>query len=598
MSAVLPAEQNEDPIVGRVVQGRFKVLRRLAAGGMGVVYEAEQQPLGRKVALKILELSKLPHDSSFKERFFLEANAAAKLAHPNTIVVHDYGSTEDGLYFIAMEYLDGGTLGERMKETGPLPPDEAIHVGMQIASSLRCAHEQGLVHRDMKPGNVMFAPRGGDPNFVKVLDFGLVKVLDEGKENLQLTQSGVMMGSPRYMAPEQVKAQPCDARTDIYSFGAVMYHLLTGAPPFHAGSVFEAMQHHLYTPAPPMRTTWPSCPVGPALEALVLRCLEKEPAHRPQSMDAVMDGLRAAANEVGGGLSGVGSYLGAGASSTGSDPGSLSGRVPPPAQPVVGAASGSQITSSGIVDCSQVQPTRASSKTVRFDSAPPAVFRASAPPPAAAASTDHRPAAKRGGAGALKVVLGLAALVLSAGVAIALTVVVLGTGATPDASAQPVAASADPPPAPSAPSPEPSPPEPSPPAPSAPSPDPSPAPPVVSAPLLRLITDPAGATVRRDGSDLGDAPLDLRIPTGARWTLIISLEGYVSRTVVVQGGQPSLTLHLEAAPTAERPRGQRPRRPPVPLPTVRRLGPATPTPSNPRPNPGTYAPDLDDPWAH
>ncbi|MCA9608965.1 MAG: serine/threonine protein kinase, partial [Myxococcales bacterium] len=232
-----PELAEEDPLLGRVIEGRFEVIRRLAAGGMGVVYEAKQVPLGRRIALKILEVQRTPgSDKTFKDRFFLEASAAARLAHPNTIVVHDYGSTDDGMCFIAMEYLGGGTLSSYLKEKGPLAPPDAIHVGLQVASSLREAHAQGLVHRDLKPGNVMFAPRGGDNLFVKVLDFGLVKVLDQDKDALQLTQSGVMMGSPRYMAPEQVKAAPTDPRTDIYSFGAVFYHMLTGAPPFHAGS--------------------------------------------------------------------------------------------------------------------------------------------------------------------------------------------------------------------------------------------------------------------------------------------------------------------------------------------------------------------------
>ena len=235
------ASGSADPLLGKVVQGRFEVEERLAAGGMGVVYRALQLPLGRPVALKILEITTGPaNDPTFQQRFFLEASAASKLAHPNTIVVHDYGRTDEGQYFIAMEYLDGGTLGEHLEKRGPLSPPEAVHVAMQIASSLSAAHQQGLVHRDLKPGNVMFAPRDGDPLFVKVLDFGLVKVVGEGAENLGLTQSDVMMGSPRYMAPEQVRAQPTDARTDIYSLGAVLYHVITGVPPFSAGSAFEA----------------------------------------------------------------------------------------------------------------------------------------------------------------------------------------------------------------------------------------------------------------------------------------------------------------------------------------------------------------------
>jgi serine/threonine-protein kinase len=575
----------EDPFVGRVIEGRFEVKRRLAAGGMGVVYEAIQQPLGRVVAFKILENKGSAQDENFSKRFFLEASAAARLAHPNTIVVHDYGKSGDGLFFIAMEYLDGGTLGDRLRKQGPLTPSEAIHVGLQIVSSLRDAHAQGLVHRDLKPGNVMFAPRGGDPSFVKVLDFGLVKMVNEGQD-LALTQSGVMMGSPRYMAPEQVKAQQIDARTDIYSFGAVLYHMLTGAPPFHAGSAFEAMNHHVYTPPPPLRATWPGCTAGAHLEAVVMRCLEKEPASRFQGMDEIIVALKGCEAEAGSVESGAGSYISASYSAlqarppitapgaTGSAP-SLPGS--PFAAPPAAPASGSQpsISESGMRASSPYadQPAANRAKTMRFD-APPSL----APPPVEAPPASG---------GALKIVVaGLVLVVAAVAAASAALLIPMGDETEhPVDTPAPVAETPVDPVEPPVVAPPVAPPVVQPPVAQ---------PPVIVTQQLMLRTDPPSARVRRDGFDLGDTPLPLMIPAGERWTLEISLQGYETRTVTVLGGQPELLLHL--TPVApERPIA-RPRNPiPVPQPEVRPLGPA-PTP-RPR-NPAVYAPDLDDPWAH
>lgn len=562
MTAPSDVALDEDTLVGRVVEGRFHVLERLAAGGMGVVYKAEQQPLGRLVALKILELQNGAIDESFSQRFFLEASAAAKLAHPNTIVVHDYGKTSDDLYFIAMEYLDGGTLSARLKKQGPLLPPEAIHVAMQIASSLRDAHQQGLVHRDLKPGNVMFTPRGGDPLFIKVLDFGLVKMVGEG-QNLNLTQSGVMMGSPRYMSPEQVKSQAVDARTDIYSFGAVLFHAITGRPPFVSGSAFEAMNHHVYTAAPSLHDAWAHCPAGPQLDAVVRKCLEKDPANRFQTMDDVMGALRACAGEAGASAS-VGSYLGVGSTSSADAPAPT---APPVAAPPMAAPQPAPTPA-------PVQGPPPSQKTLLYQPAPS--FPAPQPVPQAA------PAPSSGGM-LWKVLLGAFVLLfagVAAGAAAWLLIPVDEVEPTPEPpTPEPVAVE---------PAPEPEP-EPEP----APVPEPAPATAEAAPSPLMLRTDPPGATVRRDGADLGDTPIPLLIATGERWTVEISHEGYETRTVTLLGGQPELTVHLDAADARPRPRTGR-RRAPVPQPQVRPLGGGRGGPARPDPR----APELDNPWAN
>ncbi|HJL16963.1 MAG TPA: serine/threonine-protein kinase [Sandaracinaceae bacterium LLY-WYZ-13_1] len=620
MSASANAEGG-DPLIGQVVEGRYEVRRRLSAGGMGVVYEAVQQPLGRSVALKVLEVRNAPaSDASFEQRFFLEASAAARLAHPNTIVVHDYGRTDEGRFFIAMELLTGGTLSQRVRAQGPLAPAQAVHVFLQIASSLRDAHEQGLVHRDMKPGNVMFAPRGGDPLFVKVLDFGLVKMVDADHEPMNLTRSGMMMGSPRYMSPEQVQAKPVDARTDIYSFGAVLYHALTGRPPFAAGSAFEAMNAQVHSPPPALRETWPGCQAGPQLEAVVMRCLAKDPAERFASMGELMDALRACEAEAGIHASRAGSYLSA-------SHGGLS--LPPSAAPAGPSAAGcatpapASVSAAGYATPAPAQDSShslaqsgmrpsgmhasgappASTRTVRFESP------SFAPPEPAPAAPAEVPAASGGGGWKL-VLAAFVVLLLAAGAGAAawlLPVDLPGHGDEPASAEETVAAAgAEVPAAGGMDGPDDAPaladesatddapaladePERSEEAAPEATAEPTTDEPEAPAPLM-LRTDPPAATVRRDGQDLGDTPLPLMIPAGERWTIEVSKRGYETRTVRVLAGQPELVLHLDPS-RARRPRRRRPRRR-VPQPEVRPLAPQPSTPS-----PRRYSPDLNDPWA-
>ncbi len=280
--------QGEDPLLGQLIANRYRIETRIAAGGMGVVYRALQEPLGRPVAVKILRRPEDPRlDTSYAERFLREAAVVANLNHLNTVVVYDYGSDGPHLYF-AMEYLEGQTLTQRVYEKGPMAAVDVLHVGRQIASSLEEAHERGLVHRDLKPGNIMICPQRRDPLFAKVLDFGLVKLVTE-EQAKKLTQSGIMMGSPRYMSPEQVRGiENIDHRADIYSFGALMTFCLAGRPPFPDGSQFEAMRHHVYTAPPAIRTLNPRCMVSDELETAILRCLTKNRDERFQSMSELL----------------------------------------------------------------------------------------------------------------------------------------------------------------------------------------------------------------------------------------------------------------------------------------------------------------------
>jgi serine/threonine-protein kinase len=195
-----PAEarsaKGPDPLIGRVINDRFRVVSAIARGGMGKVYRAEQAPLGREVALKVLNPNyNGENDPEFHKRFFLEASTCSKLSHPNTVTIFDYGRTDDDVYYIAMELLEGRTLHRTLRDDGPFAPSRAMHVARQVCRSLREAHGLGVIHRDLKPANVFLVRHGDEIDFVKVLDFGLVK--DLGASGEDLTQTGLFMGSPK-----------------------------------------------------------------------------------------------------------------------------------------------------------------------------------------------------------------------------------------------------------------------------------------------------------------------------------------------------------------------------------------------------------------
>ncbi len=277
--------QRRDPFVGITLDGQYELLELLARGGMGRVYRGIQKSLQREVAIKVLDMEQLDGKAAradFERRFFLEAASLAKLKHPNTVVVYDYGRAEaEDVFYIVMELLDGTTLDAILEEERSLEPKRAVHIALQIAGSLSEAHEQQLVHRDLKPSNVILGRRGADPDYVKVIDFGLVKA-----DDTKLTQSGALLGTPRYMAPEQIANEEIGPAADIYGLGATLYHMLTGRPPFDSDSKFVLLAAHMNVAVPPFAEVAPDLEVTEELEQTVMRCLSKAPADRFPSMEA------------------------------------------------------------------------------------------------------------------------------------------------------------------------------------------------------------------------------------------------------------------------------------------------------------------------
>lgn len=271
---------------------------------MGKVYYGEQTGLNRPCAVKVLDPRLVAGDNAaeFLARFLLEASVAAKLTHPNVVTIFDYGETPDGSCFIAMEYLEGCSLSDELKRVGRLSCDRTIHIAQQICRALREAHEHGAIHRDMKPGNVLLIKQDDDDDFVKVLDFGLVKETSPAG-GVDPTQSAQVMGSPRYMAPEQVQGKAVDARTDVYALGAMMYAMLTGHPPFERSSDLATLMAQVADPAVPLTIAAPDLVLPQGLEAVVMKCLSKDPDNRYPSMEELVVALkldpgRTAAKEI------------------------------------------------------------------------------------------------------------------------------------------------------------------------------------------------------------------------------------------------------------------------------------------------------------
>lgn len=307
---------------GRVLGGRYRLEAQVARGGMGAVYRATQLALGRPVAIKVLRAdyrARRPRD--FHRRFAVEARAAALLTHPHSVTVLDYGCEADGTYYLVMERLRGRTLAELLLEVGPMAPARALGIALQVGRAVQAAHATGIVHRDLKPANVMVLDWGEDAadardDFVKVLDFGLAKQFGTATESL--TRTGQFLGSPGYMAPEQITGAELDGRCDVYALGAVLFEMLVGRPPYAGLSPHEVMRAHLHQPVPAL---WPQGREGVTrlavdveattthaageatqralLEALVHRALAKKPEDRFASVGKMLEALHRAAAAAG-----------------------------------------------------------------------------------------------------------------------------------------------------------------------------------------------------------------------------------------------------------------------------------------------------------
>jgi len=301
-------------LIGVTLSGRYLIERLIGEGGMGAVYQAEHTHMRKRLAVKVLhpEMSRLPEVVA---RFEREAMAAAHIDHPNVAAATDFGKLEDGSFFLVLEYVEGRSLRDVIAD-GPLELGRAIHVARQIASALGRAHALGIVHRDLKPENVMLVTRDGDPDFAKVLDFGIAKVPigaiagDTTQSGPALTQLGMVYGTPEYMAPEQALGQEVDARADLYALGAIMFEMIAGTRPFEHESKVTLLGMHVTAPIPKMAERAPAANVPPVIEGIVSRLLAKEASARFADSKDLVDALDDAAHDL-----------------------AATGRIPEPSQP-------------------------------------------------------------------------------------------------------------------------------------------------------------------------------------------------------------------------------------------------------------------------
>ena len=304
-----PNDKGTSPLVGSLLAGRYRVLRRLGEGGMGEVFLTHHESIEKPVALKVLK-PEFSERADVVARFQQEAKSASRVKHPNVVDVFDFGKLLDGRFYLALEYLDGHDLGVEMNKAR-LSPGRAIEIVLQVCSALAAAHAAAVVHRDMKPENVFLCTERGVQT-IKIVDFGIAKLraigsgLEGGPEEKRLTRAGAIFGTPEYMAPEQVEGPDVDARADIYAVGIMLYELLTGRVPFQGSSPVHTLTLHMHDAPPRFRDVDPHTDVSATLEAVVMQAIEKAPEARFSSMDELANALRSTpeAMELGLGASG------------------------------------------------------------------------------------------------------------------------------------------------------------------------------------------------------------------------------------------------------------------------------------------------------
>lgn len=293
-----------DPLLGTMVAGRYRVQKLLGEGGMGQVYLAVHEAIEKQVALKVLR-PEYSRKEDIVTRFQQEAISASRIKHPNVLDVFDFGQTETGCFFLAMEFLEGHDLSDELERHQRLSPARALTIALQICKALATAHGAGVVHRDLKPENVFLQRTPDGDEIVKIVDFGIAQLRTKEEAaaapgpRRRLTRTGMIFGTPEYMAPEQAAGKKADLRVDVYALGVMLYEMLTGAVPFTGETFMAVLAAHLNDPVPPMRTHCPDLAVSPELEALVTRMLAKSPDQRCASMAEVAAALRATPEDLG-----------------------------------------------------------------------------------------------------------------------------------------------------------------------------------------------------------------------------------------------------------------------------------------------------------
>ncbi|MBC7997262.1 MAG: serine/threonine protein kinase [Leptolyngbya sp.] len=267
-----------DPMIGYLLDGRYELLEAIGSGGMGVVYKARLNNVGKMVAIKTLNIQVQTKDN-VRERFHREIDLLLKLEHPHIVAVQDCLYGPNSQPYVIMDLLRGVTLEQELEKSGPLPPERVRKILIQVCAALKYAHQHRVVHRDLKPGNIMLLENEVD--FVKVLDFGLAMI---GENSHKITQSGEFWGSPAYASPEQIKGDDTDHRTDIYSLGCVMYELLCGKDPFHGEGLYDLLRKQVNAQPAPLSVTNSEITIPAEMEKIVFKCLEKKPQERFQTV--------------------------------------------------------------------------------------------------------------------------------------------------------------------------------------------------------------------------------------------------------------------------------------------------------------------------